>query len=101
MDIFFGVFNAEEDFTILNHLILTAKYIYNYIYKCKLNCKNPSIRVYKAKIREIYQVELKIAAKQNKLAKHFQKWGKLCYISVCGMSVVQTMQSSIRSQILL
>ena len=65
MDIFFGVFNAEEDFTIRNHLILTAKF---YINKCKLNSKNPSIRVYKTKIREIYQVELKIAAKQNKLA---------------------------------
>ena len=50
MDIFFGVFNAEEDLIILNHLILTAKF---YIYKCKLNSKNPSIRVYKAKIGEI------------------------------------------------
>ena len=74
MDIFFGVFNAEEDLIILNHLILTAKF---YIYKCKLNSKNPSIRVYKAKIGEIYQVEKKIAAKRNKLAKHFQKWDKL------------------------
>ena len=74
MDIFFGVFNAEEDLIILNHLILTAKF---YIYKCKLNSKNPSIRVYKAKIGEIYQVEMKIAAKRNKLAKHFQKWDKL------------------------
>ena len=50
MDVFFGVFNAEEDLIILNHLILTAKF---YIYKCKLNSKNPSIRVYKAKIGEI------------------------------------------------
>ena len=74
MDIFFGVFNAEEDLIILNHLILTAKF---YIYKGKLNSKNPFIRVYKAKIGEIYQVEMKIAAKRNKLAKHFQKWDKL------------------------
>ena len=74
MDIFFGVFNAEEDFIILNHLILTTKF---YIHKGKLNSKNPFIRVYKAKIREIYQVEMKIAAKRNKLAKHFQKWDKL------------------------
>ena len=74
MDIFFGVFDAEEDFIILNHLILTAKF---YIYKCKLNSKNPSIRVYKAKIGKIYQVGMKMAAKRNKLAKHFQKWDKL------------------------
>ena len=74
MDIFFGVFDAEEDFIILNHLILTAKF---YIYKCKLNSKNPSVRVYKAKIGKIYQVGMKMAAKRNKLAKQFQKWDKL------------------------
>ena len=62
MDIVFGVFNAEEYFIILNHLILITKF---YIYKCKLNSKNPSIRVYKAKIGEIYQVEKKIAAKDS------------------------------------
>ena len=98
MDIFFGGFNAEGDFIILNHLKLTAKF---YICKCNLNSKNPSIRVYKAKIGEIYQVEMKIVAKRNKSAKHFQKWDKLCHISVCGMGVIQTMQSRIRSQILL
>ena len=32
MDIIFGVFNTEDDYIILNHLILTAKF---YIYKCK------------------------------------------------------------------
>ena len=74
MDIFFGVFNAEEDLIILNHLILTAKF---YIYKCKLNSKNHSVRVYKAKIGKIYQVGMKMAAKRNKLAKQFQKWDKL------------------------
>lgn len=74
MDIIFGAFNVEEDFIILNHLILTAKFC---IYKCKLNSKNPSIAVYKTKIGEIYQVEMKIATKWNKLAKHFQKWNTL------------------------
>ena len=74
MDIFFGVFNTEDDFILLNHLILTAKF---YIYKCKLNTVNPSLRVYKAKIRDVYQVEKMIATKQNKLTRHFQKWEKL------------------------
>ena len=73
-DIFFGVFNTEDDFILLNHLILTAKF---YIYKCKLNIVNPSLRVYKAKIRDVYQVEKTIATKQNKLTRHFQKWEKL------------------------
>ena len=74
MDIFFGVFKTEDDFILLNHLILTAKF---YIYKCKLNIVNPSLRVYKAKIRDVYQVEKTIATKQNQLTRHFQKWKKL------------------------
>ena len=69
-DIFFGVFNVEEDFIILNHVILIAKFC---IYKCKLTSVNPSLRVYKAKIRETFYVEKKIAARQNKLTTHFQK----------------------------
>ena len=80
MDIIFGVFNTEDDYIILNHLILTAKF---YIYKCKLNLVNPSLRVYRAKISVVYQVERKIAAKRNKLTKHFQKWEKLMpYVGV-------------------
>ena len=74
MDIIFGVFNTEDDYIIINHLILTAKF---YIYKCKLNLVNPSLRVYRAKINVVYQVERKIAARRNKLTKHFQKWEKL------------------------
>ena len=46
----------EDDWTILNHLILIAKY---YIYTCKLKKVNLSLQVYKTKIRSIYQVEKK------------------------------------------
>ena len=53
-DIFFGVFNVGEDFIILNHMILIAKFC---IYKCKLNSVNPSLRVCNAKIWEIFCVE--------------------------------------------
>ena len=77
MDIFFGVFNTEDDFILLNHLILTAKF---YIYKCKLNIVNPSLRVYKAKIRDVYQVEKTIATKQNKLTRHFQNGRSFCHM---------------------
>ena len=44
----------EDDWIILNHLILIAKY---YIYACKLKKVNPSLQVCKAKIRAVYQVE--------------------------------------------
>ena len=53
-DIVFAIFYMENDFDILNHLVLAAKL---YIYKCKFNNVNPSLQVYKAKIREKYQVE--------------------------------------------
>ena len=63
----------EDNSCVLNHLTLIAKYC---IYKCKLNSVNPSLRVYKTKIQDVYQVEKKIAAKRNKLTKQFQKWEK-------------------------
>jgi len=73
-DIVFGIFNVEKDFDILNHLVLAAKL---YIYKCKLNNVNPSLQVYKAKIKGVYQIEKRIATSRNKLTKHFWKWDKL------------------------
>ena len=63
-DIVFGIFNVEKDFNILNHLVLAAKL---YIYKCKLNNVNPSLQVYKAKIKGVYQIEKRIATSRNKL----------------------------------
>jgi len=42
INILFGVFDDNEDFAILNHVILIAKY---FIYKCKLNKTKPTLRV--------------------------------------------------------
>ena len=55
VNILFGVFNENEDNIILNHLILMAKF---YIYKCKLNGTNPSLKVFIAKNKTVYQIEL-------------------------------------------
>ena len=63
----------EKDFDILIHLVLVAK-LYVYIYKCKLNNVNPSLQVYKAKIKGVCQIEKRIATSRNKLTKHFRKW---------------------------
>ena len=38
IDILFAMFNIGDDFIILNHLILTAKF---YIYRCKFNGVRP------------------------------------------------------------
>ena len=53
-EILFGVLDVQDDWIILNNLILIAKY---HIYTCKLKTVNPSSQVYKAKIRAVYPVE--------------------------------------------
>ena len=70
-EILFRVFDVENDWIMLHHLILIAKY---YICTCKLKKANLSLRVYKAKIRAVYQVEKRIATRRNKLTKHYGKW---------------------------
>ena len=73
LDVLFGVWKGE-DFKILNHLILSAKF---YIYKCKLSGVNPSLQVFKVKTKVVHQIERNIAAKRDKLKKHNEKWMKL------------------------
>ena len=57
--ILFGMFNVGDDFIIVYHLILAAKF---YLYRCKLNGVHPILRVCKARIKPVYQVEKKIAS---------------------------------------
>ena len=44
IEILFEVFDVEDDWIILKHLILIAKY--NYIYTCKWKKVDPSLRVH-------------------------------------------------------
>ena len=78
-NVFFGVFHVIEDFHVVNHIILLAKY---YIYNCKLNVIHPSLKVFIAKVKATCQIEQKIAATNNKLEKHYKKWNKflLCLV---------------------
>ena len=73
LNILFGVFNDNEDFAILNHLLLIAKY---FIYKCKLNKTKPTLRVFIEKIKLIYHIEREIAKRNDRLQKHYEKWEK-------------------------
>ena len=72
-NVFFGVFHVAEDFHVVNHIILLAKY---YIYNCKLNVIHPSLKVLIAKVKATCQIDQKIAATNNKLEKHFKRWYK-------------------------
>ena len=70
-NVLFGVFNAMDDFLILNHLILLAKF---YIYKCKLDIKHPSLNVFS---ENTFQIEQRIASNNDKLDKHYRTWNKV------------------------
>ena len=74
VNILFGVYYENKDNIILNHLILMAKF---YIYKCKLNSTNPSLKVFIAKTKTVYQIERQIPTKHDKLLKHYEKWKKI------------------------
>ena len=60
-NIIVGILNAREDFVIVNHLTLVAKF---YIYRCKLNEVKPALRVLKTKIGAIHNIEGRIAFKR-------------------------------------
>ena len=63
-NVLFGIFSAAEDFIIVNHLILVAKF---YIYRFKLNGVKPAMRVLKTKIGAIHNIEGRIAFMRNKV----------------------------------
>ena len=46
--VFFGKFNINKDFIIINHILLLAKCV---IYRCKLDKKEPSLDVFQAKLK--------------------------------------------------
>ena len=71
----FGVYKKGEDFKILNHLILSAKFY------C-ISIVNPSLQVFKVKTKALHQIERKIAAKRDKLKKHNEKFRKPLYVEL-------------------
>ena len=63
-NIIVGILNAREDFVIVNHLTLVAKF---YIYRCNLNSVKPAMQVLKTKIRAIHNIEGRKAFMRNKV----------------------------------
>ena len=76
-NVLFGIFNAGEDFVIVNHLILVAQF---YIYRRKLNGVKPTMLVLKTKIRAIHNIEGRIAFMRNKV-EFYDKNGKKSMLS--------------------
>ena len=73
-DVIFGKFDILEDYILINHILLLAKY---YIYCRKCHNSVPSIRGFITRARRVFNIELHIAREKNKLLFHFQKWERL------------------------
>ena len=73
-DVIFGKFDIAEDFLLFNHILLLGKF---YIYSRKYQNGIPSLQGFIARTRRIYNIELHIARKRDKLNNHFRKWEKV------------------------
>ena len=73
IDVLFGKFDIDEDFIVINHILF-------YIYRSKLDKTKPSLEVFKAKLKAIFNIEFLIAKRNGKLAQHYKKWDS--FISV-------------------
>ena len=82
-NVLFGIFNAGEDFVIVNNFILVAKF---YIYRCKLYAVKPAMRVLKIKIGAIHNIEGRIAFMRNKVEFHDKKMEKNQILSQLSLS---------------
>ena len=72
--VIFRKFDMVEDYILINHILLLAKY---YIYCRKCHNSVPSITGFIARARRVFDIELDIAREKSKLLFHFQKWKKL------------------------
>ena len=75
----FGKFDIVEDYILINHILLLAKY---YIYDRKCHNSVPSVRGFLARVRRVFNIELHIAREKKKILFHFQKWEKLIFMRI-------------------
>ena len=58
----------------INHILLVGK---QYIYNCRCTKTNPCLRVFLARLNNVYQLETIIAKSKNKMSFHLSKWQAL------------------------
>ena len=54
-----------------HHLSTVRFRFFFFIYRCKLDKKEPSLRVFKAKLKATYKLELNVARKNDVLSKRY------------------------------
>jgi len=72
-DKLFGIWNREEDFLLLNRLLIIAK---KHIYECRKKSARPSFRVFCKTLAYVYQLESQVMKSSNKESSHNLKWKK-------------------------
>ena len=72
-DILFGI-KVHKDNLFINHILLVGK---QYIYNCRCTKTNPCLRVFLARLNNVYQLETIIAKSKNKMSFHLSKWQAL------------------------
>ena len=72
-DILFGIM-VHKDNLFINHILLVGK---QYKYFCRRTKTNPSLRVFLARLDNVYQLETIIAKSKNKMSFHLSKWQAL------------------------
>ena len=72
-DILFGI-KVHKDNLFINHILLVGK---QYIYNCRCTKTNPCLRVFLARLNNVYQLETIIAKSKNKMSFHLSKWQSL------------------------
>ena len=67
-DVIFAKFDIAEDFLLFNRILLLGKF---YIYSRKYQNDIPSIQGFIARTKSVYNIELHIAGKRDKLNSRF------------------------------
>ena len=74
INIMFGLFDVDNHFMLLNHIMLIAKQT---IFLCRQKSITPSFIIFLAHLKKIFRIEEYLAKEKKKLNLHLMKWEKL------------------------
>lgn len=74
INIMFGLFDVDNHFMLLNHIMLIAKQT---IFLCRQKSITPSFIIFLAHLIKIFRIEEYLAKEKKKLNLHWMKWEKL------------------------
>ena len=69
-----GKLDAKENYNLVNHVLLIGKL---YIYSCRCRKKSPLLKVFIARVRLVYFIELHIARGERQARDTLSKMGEV------------------------